>query len=233
MASLNQDWSDAAPAEVARTIDHTLLKATATSEDILALCQEALRYQFFSVCIAPPFVSLAKEQLRSSPVKVCTVVGFPLGTHTSSTKAFEAENGFQNGADELDMVLAIGALKQKNYAAVEADIRAVVRAAPQALVKVILETCYLTEEEIKVACQISVSAGAKFVKTSTGFGSGGATEQAVKLMRQTVGPEIGVKASGGIRDFSTLKSMLLAGANRIGCSSGVQIMNQQGSENDY
>lgn len=233
MANLNQDWNDAAPDTVAPVIDHTLLKPTATSQDIRILCQEAIRYQFFSVCIAPPFVSLAHQQVVGTSVQVCTVIGFPLGSHASAVKAFEAERAHKDGAKELDMVLAIGALKEKNYSLVEADIRAVVSAAPESLVKVILETCYLTDEEIKTACLLAVSARARFVKTSTGFGSGGATENAVRIMRQAVGSEIGVKASGGIRDFSTLKKMLLAGATRIGCSSGVQILNQQGSTHDY
>ncbi|MGL5641929.1 MAG: deoxyribose-phosphate aldolase, partial [Paraclostridium sp.] len=182
---------------IAKMIDHTVLKAVATTEDIKKLCKEAKEYNFFSVCINPANIELAKKELEGSEVKVCTVIGFPLGANTSEVKAFETKDAIAKGADEVDMVINIGALKDKNYDYVLNDIKAVVDTANKnALVKVIIETCYLTDEEKKIACELSVKAGTDFVKTSTGFGTGGSTPEDIKLMREVVGPNIGVKASG-------------------------------------
>jgi deoxyribose-phosphate aldolase len=218
----------------AKMIDHTLLKAEATQEQIIKLCAEAKKYGFASVCVNPVWVKTATEELKGSDVKVCTVIGFPLGSNTPETKAFEAKNAIENGATEVDMVINIGALKDKNDELVERDIRAVVDTAKgKALVKVIIETCLLTDEEKVRACELAVKAGADFVKTSTGFSTHGATVEDVALMRKTVGPDIGVKASGGVRDLNDLKSMVEAGANRIGTSSGVKIMNGEAAESGY
>ena len=219
---------------VASMIDHTLLKADATKEQIKQLCKEANEYKFASVCVNPTWVRLANELLTNSPVKVCTVIGFPLGATTSETKAFETKNAIENGADEVDMVLNIGALKDGNNSFVENDIKAVVEAAKgKALTKVIIETSLLSEEEKVRACQLAVSAGADFVKTSTGFSTGGATVNDIKLMRKTVGPDVGVKASGGVRNTSDAQSLIEAGATRIGASSGVAIINGLTSESNY
>ncbi|BCV24648.1 deoxyribose-phosphate aldolase [Gelria sp. Kuro-4] len=212
--------------ELARMIDHTLLKPTATPAAIRALCQEAKEHGFGAVCVQPCYVKLAEEELKETAVKVATVIGFPLGVTTSLVKAAEAGEAVANGADELDMVLNIGAVKAGGWDRVENDIRAVVQAAGTALVKVILETCYLTDEEIVRACQAAVAAGAGFVKTSTGFGPAGAKPEHVRLMRQTVGPNIGVKAAGGIRTFRDAQAMIEAGATRLGASSGVQIIKE-------
>lgn len=218
----------------AKMIDHTLLKAEATQEQIIKLCAEAKEYGFASVCVNPVWVKTASEELKGSDVKVCTVIGFPLGANTPETKAFEANNAIENGATEVDMVINIGALKDKNDELVERDIRAVVNAAKgKALVKVIIEACLLTDEEKVRACELAVKAGADFVKTSTGFSTHGATVEDVALMRKTVGPDIGVKASGGVRDLNGLKAMVEAGANRIGASSGVKIMNGDVAESGY
>jgi deoxyribose-phosphate aldolase len=227
------DWSAAAPGSIASLIDHTILKSSATAQEVIQLCEEARRYNFFSVCVSPCHIRLAQQQLADAQVKVCSVIGFPLGIQTSSVKAYEAKVAATDGADELDMVIHLGTVKMQNWSAVQADIRGVVEAAPRQLIKVILETCYLSDDEIKTACQISQAAGAHFVKTSTGFGPHGATEHAVRLMRQTVGPDFGVKASGGIRNLESLLAMVSAGASRIGCSSGVQILQNQGSSHDY
>lgn len=209
---------------IAAIIDHTLLKADATEKDILKCCEEGKKYGFASVCIQPCYVKLAAEALKGSGVKVATVVGFPLGANLTSVKAFEAARAVEDGADELDMVLNIGALKQGNAKYVEEDIKAVVKAADGAVVKVILETCYLTDEEKVLACKLSKNAGAHFVKTSTGLAGGGATVEDVALMRRTVGQDLGVKAAGGIRTLESFKAMVDAGANRIGTSSGVKIL---------
>lgn len=214
-------------------IDHTLLKPEATKEQIQKICAEAREYGFASVCVNPTWVSLAAAELKEAASKVCTVIGFPLGTSTSATKAFETKDAIANGADEIDMVINIGALKSKQYKAVEKDIRAVVEAANGTLVKVIIETCLLSKEEKMKACELAVSAGADFVKTSTGFSTGGATVEDVALMRQTVGPKIGVKASGGVRSLEDLESMVKAGATRIGASSGVKIIKGQSIKTDY
>ena len=209
---------------LAQKIDHTLLKPEATIEQIQKLCDEAKKMNFWSVCINPTYVSFAKDQLQGSEVKVCTVVGFPLGAHQGLVKAKEAELAVAEGATEIDMVLNIGALKNKNFELVFNDISAVVAAAQRNLVKVILETCLLSDEEKIKACELAKAAGAHFVKTSTGFSTGGATAEDIRLMRKTVGPTLGVKASGGIRDYETLIKMIEAGANRIGTSSGVALL---------
>ncbi|WP_211653987.1 deoxyribose-phosphate aldolase [Planococcus alpniumensis] len=219
---------------IASLIDHTLLKAEATAPQIEQLCKEAAEYNFASVCVNPAWVALAAKQLDQSEVKVCTVIGFPLGASTSETKAFETKDAIEKGAGEIDMVLNIGALKSGQEDVVKADVEAVVNAAKgKAIVKVILEICLLTDEEIKLASRLSKEAGADFVKTSTGFSTGGATVEAVRLMRETVGPDLGVKASGGVRSLEDVEKMVEAGATRIGASSGVQIMQGLTSDNDY
>lgn len=215
-------------------IDHTLLKADAKKAEIMELCQEAKQYSFASVCVNPTWVKTAASALEGSPVKVCTVIGFPLGASTSAVKAFETTNAIENGAGEIDMVINIGALCGGDDALVKQDIEAVVQAAKgKAIVKVIIETALLTDQEKRKACELSILAGADFVKTSTGFSTGGATEEDIKLMRAVVGPETGVKASGGVRSFEDMKKMIDAGATRIGASSGVQIMQGLASETDY
>lgn len=207
-------------------IDHTALKPDVTEADITKLTGEAKEYGFASVCVNPFWVPLAAEQLKSSDVNVCTVIGFPLGAGTSATKAFETKDAIDHGADEVDMVINIGALKSGKTETVEDDIKAVVEAsAGRALVKVIIEACLLTDEEKVLACKLAVKAGADFVKTSTGFSTGGATAADVALMRRTVGPKIGVKAAGGIHSKADAEAMIAAGATRIGASSGVQIVN--------
>ncbi|MEH7402325.1 MULTISPECIES: deoxyribose-phosphate aldolase [Bacillaceae] len=213
----------------AKLVDHTLLRADAKREEIAKLAEEAKEFSFASVCINPTWVSYASELLKDSSVKVCTVIGFPLGANTPEVKAFETTNAIENGAEEVDMVINISALKEKNDELVERDVRAVVEAAKgKALVKVIIETCLLTDEEKVRACELSVKAGADFVKTSTGFSTGGATVEDVALMRKTVGENVGVKASGGVRNLKDVENVVAAGANRIGTSSGVKIV--QGEE---
>ncbi len=213
----------------AKLVDHTLLRADAKREEIAKLAEEAKEFSFASVCINPTWVSYASELLKDSSVKVCTVIGFPLGANTPEVKAFETTNAIENGAEEVDMVINISALKEKNDELVERDVRAVVEAAKgKALVKVIIETCLLTDEEKVRACELSVKAGADFVKTSTGFSTGGATVEDVALMRKTVGENVGVKASGGVRNLKDVENVVTAGANRIGTSSGVKIV--QGEE---
>ncbi|MED3548934.1 deoxyribose-phosphate aldolase [Cytobacillus praedii] len=219
---------------VAKMIDHTLLKADATKEQIEKICAEAKEYNFASVCVNPTWVKRSAELLKGTDVKVCTVIGFPLGASTPETKAFETKNAIENGATEVDMVINIGALKGGDNELVESDIRAVVNAAKgKALTKVIIETCLLTEEEKVRACELSVKAGADFVKTSTGFSTGGATAEDIALMRKTVGPAIGVKASGGVRSAEDAELMIKAGASRIGASSGAAIVNGLTSDSDY
>jgi len=215
--------------EVARLIDHTLLKPEATPEQILQLCAEAREYHFASVCVNPIYVPLCAQELRDvDDVAVCTVIGFPLGANLPEVKAFEAERAIADGARELDMVLRVGALKAGDRDALRRDIAAVVDTAHAhgALCKVILETALLTDEEKVLACQVAQEVGADFVKTSTGFSSGGATVEDVALMRRTVGPQMGVKASGGIRTYAALRAMVEAGATRIGASAGVRIMQE-------
>ncbi|EZP76201.1 deoxyribose-phosphate aldolase [Parageobacillus genomosp. 1] len=219
---------------IAKMIDHTLLKADTTKAQIVKLCEEAKQYGFASVCVNPTWVATAAELLKGTDVKVCTVIGFPLGANTPETKAFETKNAIENGAAEVDTVINIGALKDGNDELVERDIRAVVDAAKgKALVKVIIEACLLTEEEKVRACQLAVKAGADYVKTSTGFSTGGATVEDVALMRKTVGPSIGVKASGGVRDMQSANAMIQAGATRIGTSSGVAIVEGKIARSDY
>lgn len=217
------------PASIARRIDHTLLKADAKTSDIERLCREALEFRFWSICVNPAYVALAHSMLRSSDVRVCTVVGFPLGASHSEIKALEARKALQEGAAEIDMVLRIGALKGGENDVVREDIRGVAEVcrAHGALCKVILETCLLTREEKERACRLCVDAGANFVKTSTGFSTGGATVEDVSLMAQMVKPAgLRVKASGGIRTLTDLLKMVEAGADRIGTSNGVHIMQE-------
>lgn len=205
-------------------IDHTLLKADANKEQILSLIDEAKKYEFASVCVNPTWVKTAAELLKDSSVKVCTVIGFPLGANTSTVKAFEAAEAIKNGADEVDMVINIGAAKDGDWDLVESDIQAVVDASKDVTTKVIIETSLLTDEEKVKACQAAVRAGADFVKTSTGFSTAGATVADIALMRQTVGPDLGVKASGGVRSIADAQAMIEAGATRLGTSNGVDIM---------
>lgn len=208
-----------------KTIDHTLLKPEATQEMIDKLCQEAKQYDFASVCVNPVWVKRSASQLAGTNVKVCTVIGFPLGANTPEIKAAETRDAIANGATEVDMVINVGALKSGDLDLVKRDIQAVVEASGDVLVKVILETGLLTQEEKITACKLSVEAGADYVKTSTGFGPGGATVEDIALMRQTVGPDIGVKASGGVRDRATALALIEAGATRIGASAGIAIVN--------
>jgi deoxyribose-phosphate aldolase len=209
----------------AKLIDHTLLSPDTNEKDIINLCQEAKQYGFASAVVNPAWVRLSAELLRDSEVNVCTVIGFPLGANTPETKAFETKNAIENGAAEVDTVINIGALKYKNDALVEEDIRSVVDTAKgKALVKVIIEACLLTNEEKVRACQISVKAGADYVKTSTGFSLYGATVEDVAIMRKAVGPNIGVKASGGVRNKEDIEAMVKAGATRIGTSSAIKIL---------
>lgn len=213
-------------ADFAKLIDHTLLKADATKEQIVKLCDEAKQYNFASVCINPGWVKLCRDLLRSSDVQVCTVIGFPLGATSKEAKAFEAEKAIEQGADEIDMVINVGKLKSGEYDCVQNDIEAVVGAStPRALVKVIIETCYLTDEEKIKACLLSREAGAAYVKTSTGFGPKGATLADVALMKKVVGSRLGVKASGGIRDYESAVKMVDAGATRIGASASIAMVN--------
>jgi deoxyribose-phosphate aldolase len=210
--------------DFAKYIDHTILKPEASETDIRKLCAEAARYHFAAAFVNPSYVRLAAEQLRGTDVKVGVAIAFPLGAFTTDTKVFQTKLAITNGASEPDMVINIGAVKSGNWDLVEMDIRMVVEAARPHDVKVILETCLLTDEEKVRVALIARSAGAAFVKTSTGFSTGGATVEDVKLLRKTVGDQMGVKASGGIRDFATARAMIAAGANRIGTSAGVKIL---------
>lgn len=212
--------------DLASYIDHTLLKQNATNEQIIQLCMEAKEYHFASVCINPTHVSLCAELLRNSGVRVCTVIGFPLGANTTATKVFETKNAIQNGAQEIDMVINIGALKSGDYTFVARDITEIAQAthAGGAILKVIIEVCLLDEEEKVIACLLAKQAGADYVKTSTGFSTSGATVGDVALMRKVVGPEIGVKAAGGVRNLEDAEKMIEAGATRLGASAGVQII---------
>ncbi|GAS82194.1 DeoC [Paenibacillus amylolyticus] len=220
--------------QLAKMIDHTLLRADATQSEMAKLTEEAKQYQFASVCVNPGWVAYAAEQLQGTGVDICTVIGFPLGASTSETKAFETKDAIAKGATEVDMVINISALKDGKDDYVEQDIRAVVEAAAgKALVKVIIETCLLTDDEKVRACQAAVRAGADFVKTSTGFSTGGATPEDIALMRRTVGPDVGVKASGGVRSLEDMQKMIEAGATRIGASSGVKIMQGGQSTSSY
>ena len=210
---------------LAKYIDHTLLKTDAQRADVAKLIEEAKAYHFASVCVSPIWVSYVSEALRDTGVKTCTVIGFPQGATPSAVKAFETKQAVADGADEVDMVIAVGKLKDGDDAYVKADIEAVVRAARgKALTKVIIETCLLTDEEKRRACLLAKEAGADFVKTSTGFAAGGATAADVKLMRESVGEAMGVKAAGGVRTRADAEAMLAAGATRLGTSSGVKIV---------
>ncbi len=218
--------------KLAGLIDHTLLKPDATPDQIAQLCFEARKYNFASVCINPAWVKLSAQLLQGSPVKVCTVIGFPLGASDPEVKAFETQNAVDHGATEIDMVINVGALKARDLDLVARDIRGVVNIAHKrgALVKVIVETVLLTDEDKTIACLLSKEAGADFVKTSTGFAGGGATVHDIELMRRVVGPAMGVKASGGVRTFEDAQSMVKAGATRIGASAGVKIIQGPSSE---
>lgn len=218
---------------VAKYIDHTLLKPDSTREQIDKILEEAKKYQFKSVCINPTHVSYASQQLLDTDVLVCTVIGFPLGATTTDVKVFETENAIKNGASEIDMVINIGALKDQRYDEVQKDIEGVIAAANGKTVKVIIETVLLTDEEKVKASELAEKAGATFVKTSTGFAGGGATPEDVKLMKDTVGNRLEVKASGGVRSLEDFEKMIEAGATRIGASAGVQIIEGLDSNSDY
>lgn len=206
-----------------KLFDHTILKADATKAQVVKICEEAKEHQFMSVCVNSYYTALVAELLKGSGVKVCTVVGFPLGQMSTAAKAAETELAVADGAEEIDMVINVGALKDKEYEVVLADIKAVKKACGQALLKVIIETCLLTDDEKAKACEISRAAGADYVKTSTGFSTGGAKAEDVALMRKCVGEELGVKASGGIRDRETAEKMIEAGASRLGTSATIEI----------
>ncbi|WP_426349162.1 deoxyribose-phosphate aldolase [Alloiococcus sp. CFN-8] len=220
--------------KLAKMIDHTLLKADALEEQVKELCREAKEYNFASVCVNPGYVSLCAEELKNTDVKVCTVIGFPLGATTTEVKSFETKDAIEKGAQEVDMVINIGKLKDKDYLYVKNDIEEVVKAAKgKALTKVIIETCLLTKEEKIKACELAKEAGADFVKTSTGFSTGGATLEDIKLMRETVGPDLGVKASGGVRSYQDAITMIEGGATRIGASASIAICEGLESEGSY
>lgn len=218
--------------KINKLIDHTLLKAFATEQDIKKLCDEAKEYDFKSVCVNPCNVMLAASLLRDTDVLVCTVIGFPLGANTKEVKAFETKNAVENGAKEIDMVINIGKAKEHDYEYILDEIRSVVNAADGNLVKVILETCYLTPEEIQKTSEMAALAGANFVKTSTGFGTGGAKAEDVKLMKASIPTIMEVKASGGIRTLDDLERMVEAGATRIGASSGAAIIKEYQERNN-
>ena len=219
---------------IAGMIDHTILKPEATEAEVMTLCKEAVEYGFASVCVNPGMVAKAATILEGTPVKVCTVIGFPLGATTTEVKAFETEDAIKKGANEVDMVINIGKLKDRDLEYVKNDIKAVVEAAKgKALTKVIIETCLLTEEEKIIACKLSKEAGSDFVKTSTGFSTGGATVEDIKLMRETVGPEMGVKASGGVRSKKDALAMIENGATRIGASASISICEGIESNSNY
>ncbi|MBX0358768.1 deoxyribose-phosphate aldolase [Halobacillus sp. Nhm2S1] len=219
---------------LAKMIDHTQLKPDTPKDKITQICEEAKENNFASVCVNPHWVSYCAELLDGTDVKVCTVIGFPLGATTKETKAFETKQAIEKGATEVDMVINIGELKSGNKELVQQDIEAVVREAEgKAIVKVIIETSLLSEDEKVAACELAKAAGADFVKTSTGFSGGGATVEDISLMRKTVGPDLGVKASGGVRDYEGAKAMIEAGATRIGASSGIAIVNGEQGTSDY
>lgn len=221
-------------AQIARMIDHTILKPEATEAEVIKLCKEAVEYNFASVCINPSMISVAANILEGTDVKVCTVIGFPLGATTTEVKAFETEDAIKKGATEVDMVINVGKLKDRDLAYVKEDIKAVVKAAGnKAITKVIIETCLLTDAEKVIACNLSKEAGADFVKTSTGFSTGGATAADIKLMRETVGPDMGVKASGGVRSREDAELMIANGATRIGASASIAICEGTKSTSNY
>lgn len=219
--------------KLSKYIDHTLLKQNATEAQIRVLCDEAKTYDFMSVCINPGFVSLCNELLEGTDVKVCTVIGFPLGANTTEVKVYETQNALNNGADEIDMVINVSALKDKKYDLIENEIRSIKSVCGDNILKVIIETCLLEDDEIVKACELAVAAGADFVKTSTGFSTGGATAKDVKLMKDTVKDQASVKASGGVRSQEDMDAMIQAGATRIGTSSGVALVKNEVSQSDY
>jgi deoxyribose-phosphate aldolase len=214
-------------------IDHTLLKATATEDDIKKLCEEAMEYQFYSVCVNSGYVAFAKAQLAHSNVKVCSVVGFPLGAMSRQAKVMEANKAIVDGADEIDMVINIGRLKSENFDAVWKDIEGVKKVIGNKVLKVILETCYLKKTEIIKASELAMLSGADFIKTSTGFGTGGATIEDVQLMKSVVKNQVKIKASGGIRDRFTALEYIALGVGRIGTSSGIDIVTNKNTENEH
>lgn len=209
-----------------KLFDHTLLKAFASDNDVIKLCEEAKKYNFKSVCVNPAYIPLAKKTLEGSDVLVCTVIGFPLGANTIETKVFETKDAVEKGADECDIVINISRAKEHDWAYIEKELTAFAKASGNALTKVIIETCYLTDEEKVEACLCAKRAGCDFVKTSTGFGTGGATVSDIALMRKTVGKEMGVKASGGVHHKDEVEALVNAGATRIGCSASVQCMEE-------
>ncbi|OLS02638.1 deoxyribose-phosphate aldolase [Tissierella creatinophila] len=217
--------------QISKLIDHTILKPDATELEVKKICDEAKEYSFKSVCVNSTYVKYVSEQLKGSDVLTCSVVGFPLGAMPTEVKSYETDMAIKNGADEIDMVINIGELKDKKYDHVLKDIKSVVEAAKGKTVKVIIETCLLEDEEKVKACELSVEASAHYVKTSTGFSTGGATEDDVKLMRKVVGDKLGVKASGGVRSLKDAQKMIKAGASRIGASSGVSIVLEEQSKN--
>lgn len=222
------------PTDYAKYIDHTLLAQNATKEQIIKLCDEAKQYHFYSVCINSGYIPLVKPLLKDSDVKICSVIGFPLGAMLTSVKVFETEMAIEQGAQEIDMVINVGWLKNGDWEVVTNDIQEVYQACAKTPLKVILETCLLTKEEIVKVCQICKEIGVAFVKTSTGFSKAGATEEDVKLMKDTVGDKVAVKASGGVRSLETAEKMIRAGASRLGTSSGVAIVTGQNkSESSY
>lgn len=214
-------------------IDHTLLKAAATKEEIIKLCEEAKEHEFFSVCVNSCYVKLAKKQLKKSDVKVCSVIGFPLGAMSTKAKAYEAKQALKDGADEIDMVINVGLLKSNDLKKVYKDIKAVKKVMPKNTLKVILETCYLDKEEILKVSTLALKAKADFIKTSTGFGTGGATIEDVKLMKQVAGNTMKIKASGGVRDANTAQEYIDLGVMRLGTSSGIAIVSGKTSKSDY
>jgi len=214
-------------------IDHTLLKATATSDEIIKLCEEAKEHKFFSVCVNSSYVKLAKKQVEKSKVKVCSVIGFPLGAMSTKAKVYEAKQSLKDGADEIDMVINIGFLKSGDLQKVFKDIKSVKKVMPKKTLKVILETCYLNKEEILQVSTLALKAKADFIKTSTGFGTGGATIEDVKLMKEVVGNNMKIKASGGVRDAETAQEYINLGVSRLGTSSGIAIVSGTESKSDY
>jgi deoxyribose-phosphate aldolase len=213
--------------KIAGMIDHTLLKPDATTDAVSRLCEEALQYSFASVCVNPCYIPLCQSILRGGPVKVCTVIGFPLGASATAVKSFEAQQAIASGAEEVDMVINIGALKSGNLDFVKEDIRAVVKASGGVLVKVILETCLLTDEEKIIACKAAEAAGADYVKTSTGFSTGGATVADIALIRRTISPRMGIKASGGVRSLDFARQLIEAGATRLGTSASIKLVEEE------
>lgn len=212
--------------EINRFIDHTILKATASEDDIITLCDEARKYDFFSVCVNSGYVPLAKKNLTGSNVKVCSVVGFPLGAMSTEAKVFEAKRAVKDGAEEIDMVINLGELKSRNFSKIEDEVADIKKAIGDLVLKVIIETCYLSPQEITLASEIAVKAGADFVKTSTGFGTGGAKMEHIELMKKAVNGSAKIKASGGIKNLDTALSFIEAGVERIGTSSGVSIVKE-------